>query len=152
MSRKNPQLPRMKVVRRTEKKTEIEIVTEKDDVPVLRTDEGVHDQGSVVNGLDPGTGREVEVEKNHLSWMPEWHPTIKFMSPAYPTGLNLVTCSCFLRWQVTSKMTKELENPRSGYTRTEKLETKRAKQQSPMMIPPPQKVPSHGLMEKTSMA
>ena len=66
MSRKNPQLPRMKVVRRTEKKTEIEIVTEKDDVPVLRTDEGVHDQGSVVNGLDPGTGREVEVEKNHL--------------------------------------------------------------------------------------
>ena len=66
MSRKNPQQPRLKVVRRTEKKTEIEIVTEKDNVPVLRTDEGVHDQGSVVNGLDPGTGREVEVEKNHL--------------------------------------------------------------------------------------
>ena len=64
MSRKNPQQPRMKVVRRTEKKTEI--VTEKDDVPVPRTDEGVHDQGSVVNVLDPETGREVEVEKNHL--------------------------------------------------------------------------------------
>ena len=41
-------------------------MTEKDVIPIPRTDEGIHDQGSVVNGLDPGTGREVEVEKNHL--------------------------------------------------------------------------------------
>jgi len=53
-SKKNLREPRMKVVKRTEKKTEIG--TEKDVGPAPRTDVGVQDQGNVVKGLNPGTG------------------------------------------------------------------------------------------------